>query len=239
MIIITAKARARVAVAEIRTAMVAAIRIALWCPGAMASSIVQPLKWHGGKNYLARHIVALMPRHVHYCESFFGGGAVLKNLTALNVGERNAQFVLDFLCVEGIPVASQDLLDRFQVKLAWRKAVWRRIELTGDQTLDDLHEAIQRAFGWDNDHLYAFFLSGRAWDRQTEYESPFGEIGRNAAHYRLEQLPIAPGQQFLYLFDFGDELRHLVKLEAVIPGGAEQGVRYPQITERQGQAPSQ
>ena len=41
----------------------------------------------------------------------FGGGAVLKQLTSLNVGERNASFVLDFLKTEGIRVVSQDLLD--------------------------------------------------------------------------------------------------------------------------------
>jgi hypothetical protein len=138
-----------------------------------------------------------------------------------------------------VSAAARSTLYRFQVKLAWRKSVWRRIELTGDQTLDDLHEAIQRAFHWDNDHLYAFFLSGKAWDRQTEYKSPFGEGGRNAARYPLEQLPLSPGQEFLYLFDFGDELRHLVKLEAVLAGGAKEGVSYPQITEWHGQAPPQ
>jgi chemotaxis protein CheD len=43
----------------------------------------------------------------------FGGGAVLKNFTTLNVGQRNAEFVLGFLRTEGIRVASQDLLDVF------------------------------------------------------------------------------------------------------------------------------
>ena len=37
----------------------------------------KPLKWHGGKHYLAPKIVALMPPHLHYVEPFFGGGAVL------------------------------------------------------------------------------------------------------------------------------------------------------------------
>jgi len=41
----------------------------------------------------------------------FGGGAVMKNFTTMNVGERNAKFVLDFLRTECIRVASQDLLD--------------------------------------------------------------------------------------------------------------------------------
>lgn len=40
------------------------------------SILTPPLKWHGGKHYLARRIVALMPRHLHYVEPFFGGGQV-------------------------------------------------------------------------------------------------------------------------------------------------------------------
>lgn len=35
------------------------------------------LKWPGGKGYLARKIVALMPRHLNYVEPYFGGGSVL------------------------------------------------------------------------------------------------------------------------------------------------------------------
>jgi chemotaxis protein CheD len=49
----------------------------------------------------------------------FGGGAVLKNFTAINVGERNCEFVLDFLRTEGIRVASQDLLDVFPRRVAF------------------------------------------------------------------------------------------------------------------------
>jgi len=41
----------------------------------------------------------------------FGGGAVLRQFSTLNVGERNAAFVLDFLKTEGIRIASRDLLD--------------------------------------------------------------------------------------------------------------------------------
>jgi DNA adenine methylase len=36
-----------------------------------------PLKWHGGKYYLAPKIVALMPRHTHYVEPYAGGLSVL------------------------------------------------------------------------------------------------------------------------------------------------------------------
>lgn len=131
-------------------------------------------------------------------------------------------------------LAALTTLYRFQVKLDWKKSVWRRIELRGDQTLHDLHSAIQAAFDWDNDHLYAFFLSGKAWDQRTAYESPYSEDSRSAAGYRLENLPLQPKQQFLYIFDFGDELRHQVKLEAIIPGGVVPGKDYPIITEVHG-----
>ena len=42
-----------------------------------ASRLVPPLKWHGGKHYLAERIVALMPPHLHYVEPYCGGAAVL------------------------------------------------------------------------------------------------------------------------------------------------------------------
>jgi chemotaxis protein CheD len=49
----------------------------------------------------------------------FGGGAVLRSITAISVGDRNAEFVLDFLRTEGIHVASQDLLDVFARRVAF------------------------------------------------------------------------------------------------------------------------
>ena len=57
----------------------------------MDDDLTPPLKWHGGKNYLAKKIVELMPPRckkpnapeaddpgwLHYVEPHFGGGAVL------------------------------------------------------------------------------------------------------------------------------------------------------------------
>lgn len=39
--------------------------------------LVSPIKYPGGKSYLAARIVQLMPEHQHFVEPFFGGGAVL------------------------------------------------------------------------------------------------------------------------------------------------------------------
>jgi DNA adenine methylase len=43
----------------------------------MSAAPASPLKWHGGKHYLARQIVAMMPPHLHYVEPFAGSLAVL------------------------------------------------------------------------------------------------------------------------------------------------------------------
>ena len=45
--------------------------------GDRRAKLVKPLKWHGGKHYLAQWIVEQMPPHLHYVEPYFGGGSVL------------------------------------------------------------------------------------------------------------------------------------------------------------------
>jgi DNA adenine methylase len=43
----------------------------------MISRLTPPLKYHGGKHYLTRDVLALMPPHRHYVEPFAGGLRVL------------------------------------------------------------------------------------------------------------------------------------------------------------------
>jgi len=62
----------------------------------------------------------------------------------------------------------------FHVSLPGHGRTWRKLELSEEATLQDLHMAIQRAFEFDNDHLYSFFMSGKAWDRTSEYTLPEG-----------------------------------------------------------------
>lgn len=42
-----------------------------------STAVASPLKWHGGKSYLAARIVGMMPPHTHYVEPFAGGLSVL------------------------------------------------------------------------------------------------------------------------------------------------------------------
>lgn len=47
----------------------------------------------------------------------FGGGAVMRGFTLHNVGERNSDFVLEYLAAERIRVVSQDLRDIYPRKV--------------------------------------------------------------------------------------------------------------------------
>ena len=51
------------------------------------------------------------------------------------------------------PGATPAIVYRFKVSLQGYKDVWRRIDVRGNQTLTDLHDAIQEAFGLSQDDL--------------------------------------------------------------------------------------
>ena len=140
----------------------------------------------------------------------------------------------------------------FKVALAQQKRIWRRIAVRSDQTLDDLHAAIFRAFNRFDEHLYSFFLAppgarGRAGlGDGVEYTSPvmIEEVERlgglpvhNAGVTAIGALDLSPGRTLRYLFDFGDEWWHDLTVEQT-DGGPGPG-RYPKVLEKQGASPPQ
>jgi hypothetical protein len=94
------------------------------------------------------------------------------------------------------------------------RRIWRELELTADQNLADLGDAIPLAFGFDDLHLWSFFLSGKPWDRTSEYalwaDDPFGDPKQAAGDLPISQAPA--DKEFLFLFDDGDEWHFGVKL---------------------------
>jgi Plasmid pRiA4b ORF-3-like protein len=113
--------------------------------------------------------------------------------------------------------------------------IWREIELRGDQTLADLGDQIVAAFDFDDEHLWSFFLSGRAWDASTAYTAVEEDEGRPAERLRIRHAPA--GKEFMFLYDYGDEWRLGVKLART--GEIEPGADYPRVVASHGQAPPQ
>ena len=115
--------------------------------------------------------------------------------------------------------------------------VYRMIEMLGTQTLDDFHRVILEEFDLDYDHLYSFFMNNKAWSGvNNEYCDPRSN-GRHADKIKIGMLRLIPKQKFLYLFDYGDELKFEVKY--IGTGETEKNEKYPRIIESVGKAPKQ
>ncbi|MBI1770789.1 MAG: chemoreceptor glutamine deamidase CheD [Burkholderiales bacterium] len=70
----------------------------------------------------------------------FGGGNVLRGFTAINVGERNARFVLDYLRAERMRVIAEDLNDIYPRKVYFfprtGKVLVKKLKVEHNDTLE-------------------------------------------------------------------------------------------------------
>jgi len=86
--------------------------------------------------------------------------------------------------------------------------------VTSDISLGDLHEHIQTAMGWFDYHLHEFEIGSTRYgldDGEGWGESPEDESAVTLTDAAPE------GASFTYTYDFGDNWRHQVTVEAVTP----------------------
>ncbi|TCP08905.1 chemoreceptor glutamine deamidase CheD [Caldimonas thermodepolymerans] len=69
----------------------------------------------------------------------FGGGQVISGMNSLNVGQRNTDFVIDYLKTERIPIVSKDVLDIYPRKVCFfpasGKAMVKRLSASNPEAL--------------------------------------------------------------------------------------------------------
>lgn len=46
--------------------------------------------------------------------------------------------------------------------------IWRRLLVCGDRTIADLHDIVQIAMGWSDDHLHQFRIHGKRYARKLK-----------------------------------------------------------------------
>ncbi len=100
--------------------------------------------------------------------------------------------------------------------------IWRRLEVASDLTLDRVHHILQTAIGWTDSHLHEFASGATATDRLAEHYRPTNSIdeglaGVDETSVRLDEVLVDPGDRLFYLYDFGDDWMHTLRLEAVEP----------------------
>ena len=123
------------------------------------------------------------------------------------------------------------------------KEISRVIEIRGDQTLEQLHQAIFKAYDRWDEHLYEFQFGKRPHDPDgPNYGIPDpGQMKEkkegDARTTKLDDLDLKPHRVFGYWFDFGDDWYHQVQVERIeqaIPT-----VTYPRVIKRVGKSPPQ
>lgn len=142
----------------------------------------------------------------------------------------------------GLPAeaeASGDLAPAliFEAELTNAPGVGARVAVAPEGHLSRLHDVVQSAFGWYDDHLYSFWLDGNFWgDKRSEYTSPVTpDHDRPTAEVPISELGIEPGAEIAYVFDFGDDWRVLLTLKE----HTEVTGTLPRVLERRGTAPPQ
>jgi len=93
--------------------------------------------------------------------------------------------------------------------------VWRRVQVPADILLSDLHRVIQAVMGWEHQHLHEFEIKGV---RYTDLDQAGGELeAEDEAEVPLNELVTRVRTKFRYWYDFGDDWRHEIQLERILP----------------------
>jgi hypothetical protein len=109
--------------------------------------------------------------------------------------------------------------------------IWRRVRLSGETTLEELHYVIQVVMDWENYHMHRFVASDRVYGVDEDF-MPDPQSERSVTLW--EVIP-QPQDRLLYEYDFGDGWEHEILVEELL--APEEGVRYPVCVEGEYAAP--
>ena len=118
---------------------------------------------------------------------------------------------------------------RTRIELKYtRPKIFRRIDVPLSFTLWSMHAVIQAAFGWDGDHLWAFFLGKNDLRKLDMYgQFGWGPDEEETETLRLKTLVDWGVRKFTYTYDFGDTWEHSITIQRVL--AEEPNIEYPHL----------
>jgi hypothetical protein len=104
--------------------------------------------------------------------------------------------------------------------------IWRRVVVPGAIRLSGLHQVIQAAMGWGQEHPHEFRIRGETYG-DPDPEFGMGDEIKDEYEFRLAEVVRSSRARFRYLYDFGDCWWHTIAVEKIQP---DDGGRYPVCT---------
>ena len=131
-------------------------------------------------------------------------------------------------------------IHQFKVSLKGNPAIWRIIEIKGNQILSSLHKGIMTSFGRKEERSYSFFFAQKRSNKKSEFASSVPGISGTAypvKSIRIDSIPLYhdEGEKFLYLFDYENKCWHEVELIQIIEKVSR--AVYPRVVKKQGKYP--
>ena len=94
--------------------------------------------------------------------------------------------------------------------------IWRVIQLPSSFKLCCLHSALQVVMGWTDSHLHQFEKDGKNWGIVQLHEDEKDDVVDDGS-VTIGDVLKSEGESMNYQYDFGDNWRHEVVLEKMIP----------------------
>ena len=92
-------------------------------------------------------------------------------------------------------------------------AIWRRLLFRADQTLADIHYALQIAFDWTDEFLHRFHFRGRIYAVPRAWGTDYTHIAQNTS---LQSLNLRLRERFVYEYNFFDWWQVEIRFEKVL-----------------------
>ena len=93
--------------------------------------------------------------------------------------------------------------------------IWRRVVVPESIRVGQLHQVIQVVFGWMDSHLHEFDFDG---ERFGVPDPDFDDIPIRSERRVQLKSALGPLRSFTYIYDFGDDWTHKIKVERRISG---------------------
>src|SRR5438874_11105953 len=96
---------------------------------------------------------------------------------------------------------TQDTVKVYQLKVSLRDIspmIWRRLLVTSDTTIAQLHTILQTVMGCEDLHLHRFCIYGKEYGIYREGGMSFDD---NPFQIKLSDFRLRPGERFEYEYD--------------------------------------